>query len=316
MGRTYYIFSSGDLRRRENTIVFENEKGRKAVPIEGVEDIYIFGEVSLNTKLIGLLNSYGITLHFFNYYGWYMGSYYPRERNVSGFLTVKQVEHYTDPEKRLYLAKAFVEGAVRNLSRVFPGLDAAGTLKALEEARSVEGVMAVEANFRKAYYSKLADRTGWEFGRREKRPPTNPLNALISFGNSLVYTTVLKEIYTTPLLPTVSYLHEPTSRRFSLSLDVSEVFKPILSDRLILRLIDRGQIREEHFTRELNFAYLSEEGRRIYVGEYDKALRTTFRHRRLRRKISVRTAVRLELYKLIKHLLGEKPYRPFTHSSP
>ncbi len=120
MGKTYYIFSSGTLIRRENTLLFEGKDKRKVIPVENVEEIFVFGEIGINTKLLGLLNKHGIVMHFFNHYGWYMGSFYPRETNVSGFLAVKQVEHYTDPHKRLYLAKSFVEGAIKNLHYVVP----------------------------------------------------------------------------------------------------------------------------------------------------------------------------------------------------
>ncbi|NPB03347.1 MAG: type I-B CRISPR-associated endonuclease Cas1 [Thermotogae bacterium] len=314
MGRIYYILSSGVLRRRENTIVLEGENRRKFIPVENVEALYVFGEVSVNTKLLNLLNRHGVVVHFFNYYGWYIGSFYPRERNVSGFLAVKQVEHYLDPDKRLFLAKAFVRGALKNLSALPLNLDPKDYLQEIEASRDVATLMSVEASFRKKFYKLLEDKIGWEFGGRSRRPPQNPLNALISFGNSLVYTTVLKEIYHTQLLPTVSYLHEPSDRRFSLSLDLAEIFKPILSDRLILRLIQNGQIGEEHFEEKLNFTYLNSKGREIFLREYDKLLRSTLRHRRLNRKVSLSRVIRLECYKLIKHLIGERHYKPFSFS--
>jgi CRISPR-associated endonuclease Cas1 len=108
----------------------------------------------------------------------------------------------------------------------------------------------------------------------------------------------------------VSFLHEPSDRRYSLALDVSEVFKPVLSDRLVLQLVNRGQIREEHFDRDLNYAYLTEEGRKIFVRAFDARLEDTVLHRKLRRKVRYRTLIRLDLYRLIKHLYEEKPYTP------
>jgi CRISPR-associated protein Cas1 len=80
--------------------------------------------------------------------------------------------------------------------------------------------MGAEGRMRKIYYEafNVILKNGFEFQKREKRPPTDPINALISFGNSLMYTTVLGEIYKTQLDPTVSYLHEPSTKRFSLSL--------------------------------------------------------------------------------------------------
>ncbi|MCX8167303.1 MAG: CRISPR-associated endonuclease Cas1, partial [Candidatus Micrarchaeota archaeon] len=77
----------------------------------------IFGELDLNTKLLNFLAQQGKTVHIYNYYGFYAGSFMPRDRNVSGELTVRQVEYYLDEEKRFYLAYCFVEGAIFHMLR-------------------------------------------------------------------------------------------------------------------------------------------------------------------------------------------------------
>lgn len=118
MARPYYIFTNGRIRRKENTVYIENENGdKKAIPIENIDTIHIFGEIDLNTKLLNFLAQHGKTLHIYNYYGFYAGSFMPRDRNVSGELTVKQVEHYFDNEKRFFLAFSFVEGALFHMIR-------------------------------------------------------------------------------------------------------------------------------------------------------------------------------------------------------
>ena len=88
--------------------------------------------------------------------------------------------------------------------------------------------MGIEGRIRNIYYKSynLFLKDGFHMNGREKRPPNNPINALISFGNSLMYTAVLGQIYRTQLDPSISYLHEPSTRRFSLSLDLAEIFKP------------------------------------------------------------------------------------------
>jgi CRISPR-associated protein Cas1 len=107
--RDYYIFKNGRLRRNENTVEFENSTGeKKSIPVNDVYSMHLFGEIDLNTKLIVFINQYGIPLHLYNYYGYYSGSFYPREKLLSGFLIVKQVEHYLDLQKRLIIAKEFV----------------------------------------------------------------------------------------------------------------------------------------------------------------------------------------------------------------
>ena len=98
------------------------------------------------------------------------------------------------------------------------------------------------------------------------------IRTLISYVNTLVYTKVLSAIYNTQLNPTVSYLHEPGSRRFSLSLDIAEIFKPIIGDRLIFSLLNKKQITEKSFTKDLNYLHLTKEASRTIVAELDKKL--------------------------------------------
>ena len=137
-------------------------------------------------------------------------------------------------------------------------------------------------------------------------------NALLSFGNSLVYSTVLSEIYATHLDPTISYLHELYDRRFSLSLDLSEVFKPLLSDRVILHLLMKREMKENDFNIEMNGVLLNDSGRTKFFKHYEDKLMTSINHRSLRRNVSYRSLIRLECYKLIKHLLGMEVYKPFV----
>ncbi len=309
MGRVYYLLRNGTLSRKENTLWFENSEIRKFIPIEDVDEIFALSEINLSSKVLKLLSGYGIALHLFNQYGFYVGSFYPLEEAKSGYLTIKQAEHYLNKEKRLLLAKAFVLGAMKNLSHVYK-LSTRSYEEELRETNTVEEVMSIEASFRKECYKKLEEETGMSFEKRSRRPPHNPLNALISFGNSLVYAKVLGEIYYTPLNPTISYLHEPSERRFSLSLDVAEVFKPILSDYLIIKLVRSGKIKEKHFSKDMAMAYLNEEGKRIFLSAFDERLSQTLKHGKLKRKVSIRRLIRIELYKLVKHLLGEEVYQP------
>jgi CRISPR-associated protein Cas1 len=325
MARNYYILRSGRLRREENTIYFENVEMKKAIPVNDVDALFVFGELDTNTKLLDFLTQHKIPVHFFNYYGFYSGSYYPREYLNSGFLLVKQVEHYLDKVRRLEIAKEFVNAASYNILKNLlyyrkHGKDVAENIEGIENcrkeldgARNVPELMSVEGRIRNHYYGAFNEilREGFELDKRVKRPPDNMVNCLISFGNSLLYTTVLSEIYHTQLNPTISYLHEPRERRFSLSLDMSEVFKPIIVDKIIFDLINNRKIKPEDFLEELNYCYLKETGKKTFISEYDEKLRTTIMHRSLKRNVSYQRLIRLECYKLAKHLLGEKKYDGF-----
>lgn len=118
MKRNYYITKNGRLKRKDNTLYLEFETGeKKTIPIEDVEGLYLMGETDLNTKLLNFLSQQKIPVHVFNYYGYYSGSYYPREHLNSGFLLVTQVECYKDKEKRLTIAKELINSAAHNILR-------------------------------------------------------------------------------------------------------------------------------------------------------------------------------------------------------
>lgn len=326
MKQDFYIYNNGELRRKDNTLRFVGEKGeKKDIPIERVNSIYVFSELRINSKLIIFLAQYGILVHFFNYYSFYVSTLYPRETLVSGDLLVKQVDFSQNVEQRLNIAKEFVGAAADNIYRnlrYYNGRnkDLANEMadidcyrSEIENQETIAQLMGVEGNIHKRYYD------GWktiidqdiDFEKRVKRPPDNMINTLISYINSLVYTTVLSQIYCTQLNPTISFLHSVGTRRFSLSLDIAEIFKPLIGDRLIFSLLNKKQISEKHFVEELNFLHLTPEGSKIILGEYDKRLKNTIKHRDLGREVSYNYLMRLECYKLIKHLLGEKEYKAF-----
>ena len=326
MKKTIYIFSDGELKRKQNTIYFEGEKGRKYVPVENTGEILIFGEVSINKRILEFFTQQEIILHFFNHYGYYVGSFYPREHLNSGYMILRQAEHYLDKEKRLPLARLFVWGAMENIKKVLSYYINRGV--ALEEIRanieklqnsigdtkSVEEAMALEGNARDYYYrafDKILSNSDFIFEERTRRPPRNRLNALISFGNSLLYVVALSEIYKTHLDPRIGFLHTTNFRRFSLNLDIAEIFKPIIVDRLIFTLVNKKMVKKTYFEKHLNGLVLNEKGRILFVEEIDKRLKATIRHPKLGRNVSYRQLIRLELYKLEKHLMDEACYQPF-----
>jgi len=317
----YYIFSNGELKRKDNNIYFND----RALKIEMTSDIYLFGEVTLNTKCLNFLGQNKKAVHFFNYYGFYTGSFYPKESNVSGKLLVKQVEYFQDREKRVELAREIIKSASDNIFRNLRYYNGRGKdlknemeiIKSyqleLDKAQEVNEIMGIEGNIRKVYYSTWSKIINQEidFEKRVKRPPDNMINTLISFINSLIYTTCLSEIYKTQLNPTISYLHSPGDRRFSLCLDITEIFKPLIVDRMIFSLLNKNMISEDDFAKDSNFYYLKDKGRKKILEEYEKKLNQTITHKELKRDVSYQTLIKLECYKLIKHLLGDKKFDGF-----
>lgn len=326
MKQPYYLYKSGRIQRKDNTIeIVYKDNTKRSIPIERISDIYVMTEFDFNTSLINYLSQFGISVHFFNYYGFYTGTYYPKESLVSGRLLIKQVENYTDNEKRLKIAKEFIEAASYNIYRNLTyynnrGKDLEDYMKEIDFLRTqiklckdVQELMGIEGNIRKVYYDtwSIIINQDIEFEKRVKNPPDNAINSLISYVNTIIYTRVLSEIYKTQLNPTISYLHEPSERRFSLCLDIAEIFKPIIGDRLIFSMLNKKQITEKDFEKNLNFLYIKEDARKNITKEIDSRLQTTIKHKTLGREVSYEYLMRLEIYKLIKYFIEDTPYEGF-----
>lgn len=326
MEESYYFFSDGAISRKDNTLRFTSSEGDKRdLPIENIDDIYVMSEMSFNVSLLNLLGGNGIAVHFFNYYQFYIGSFYPREQRLAGKLLTRQVEHYLDYQKRMVIAKEFIKAASFNIYRNLRyyngrGKDVKEYMDMIEDYRrsidntnSIQELMGIEGNIRRTYYRAwniIVDQN-INFEKRVMHPPDNMINSLISFVNSLIYTKVLTEIYKTQMNPTISYLHEPGTKRFSLALDIAEIFKPLIGDRLIFSLLNRNQITEQSFVPGLNGLQLTKKASQTILEELDERLKTTIKHRELEKFVSYQYLMRVEIFKLIKHLIGEKEYKGF-----
>jgi CRISPR-associated protein Cas1 len=321
-----YIFSKGDFTRSDFSIKFKNESGNFYLPIEKVKELYCFNDVTISTKLLDILATAGIIVHFFNYYGNYIGTFYPKENLISGRLIVKQVETFQN--YRIEIAKAFVKGIAQNIKSILyhyyrhgvkeikPVIDFCNkdVEKLLSKAKDIKQVLSVEGKIWAEFYDSFKFFLPEDFiiNKRVKRPPDNPMNALISFGNTLLYTKTISEIYNTHLDQSVSFLHEPSEARFSLSLDLSEVFKPVVVYKTIFDLVNNKKIKvEKHFNAKLNYSLLNDEGKKIFISAFEDRLNQTFEHPVLKRKITYKHAIRLDGYKLIKFITEGKEFIPF-----
>ncbi len=331
MKKTYYLFNPGRMSRKDNTLKFVaiDENGREAkpkyLPVEGVETLYIFGSIDANSALFNFLGKKKVSVHFFDYYEHYTGSFQPKDYLLAGKMQVAQTQAYLQRPRRMHLAQQLVEGASFNMLKNLRyynkrKTELNPTIQAIENHRTsidrshdVAELMGLEGNCRQAYYGAFQHIIdGFEMTHRTKRPPSNEVNAMISFGNMMCYTLALDQIYHTQLNPTISFLHEPGARRYSLALDIAEVFKPIFVDRTIFRLTNKREIRPEHFERQLNGCFLKDSGRKIFIRVFEERLRQTIQHRSLGRKVSYKHLVKLECYKIAKYILEIEPeYRPF-----
>lgn len=327
MGSTRYITSMGELTRKDNSLCFRKDSKNVYIPVENTKEIYCLNEVSINTKLLDFLAANNIIVHFFNYYEGYSGSYYPRNKYNSGKLLIKQVKIFE--ENRMYVAKAIVKGIGINIREVLyhyykhDKKEVKETidwikkefLVTVERTENINQLMCIEGEVWQRFYSDFKYFLPEDFimNKRVKRPPDNPINAMISFGNTLLYTKTISSIYRTHLDQRISFLHEPAEGRFSLSLDISEVFKPIIVYKTIFDLVNNKKIQvEKHFEKKVNYCLLNEEGRKIFIEAFENRLESVFNHPKLKRKISYRTAIKLDCYKLIKWILEDKEFTPFS----
>jgi CRISPR-associated protein Cas1 len=330
MKKSYYLFNPGRLSRKDNTLKFTpvdeegNEGVSRYIPVEGVDHLFCFGSIDANSALFNFLGKQQITVHFFDYYEHYTGSFMPKDYLLSGKALIAQAEHYLNSSKRLQLAMKFVDAAAFNMLknlRYYDNRDRElsiqiqkieDLLPQIHSADNVNALMGIEGNIRLVYYEAFNQIIrDFEFSNREKRPPSNEVNALISFCNMLCYTLCLDMIYHTQLNPTISFLHEPGERRFSLALDLAEVFKPILVDRLVFALCNKRQLSESDFDRHATYCLLKDGARKKVIEAWEAKLNETIKHRSLKRQVSYRHMVKLECYKLIKHIMGMEEYKSF-----
>lgn len=334
MKKTFYLFNPGVLERKDNTLKFtpcaeegvmpEANAQSRYLPIEDISEFYVFGSLRANSALFNFLGQKDIAVHFFDYYENYTGSFMPRDCLLSGKMLLAQTSHYQSKKKRMVIARKFIEGAAYNMLKNLQyynrrGKDMEDIIELMSKlaaqipmTHTTEELMGVEGQIRQYYYEAFdLIINDFEMGNRTKQPPGNEVNALISFGNMVCYTICLRAIHQTQLNPTISYLHKPGERRYSLALDISEIFKPIIVDRVIFKVLNKKEIQDKHFDKKLNRCLLNTAGKIIFVKALEDRLNETFKHRSLNRSVSYRHLVKLECYKLAKHLLEMEEYKPF-----
>lgn len=330
MKKTYYLFNPGRLSRKDNTLKFTpvDEEGRdgqaRYLPVENVGEICVLGSLDANSAMYNFLGKNEIVVHFFDYYEHYTGSFMPKDYLLAGKLQIEQTKTYLSKKKRIEIAQLFVRGAAQNMIKNLQYYnrrekDVKTAIETIEGYKNtimnhdeINQLMGLEGNIRQVYYQCFDTIINdFEMGNRTKQPPTNEVNTLISFGNMLCYTACLGQIYHTQLNPTISFLHEPGYRRYSLSLDLAEIFKPLLVDRIIFTMLNKKQLKASDFRMELNRCVLKEEARKAFVKSFEEKLSETIQHRTLKRNVSYKHLIKLECYKLSKHILNIEKYEPF-----
>jgi len=309
----YYLFNSGVLSRNNNTLLFTTIDGVKnTIPINNVEDLYIFGKISFNTDLITFIYDSGINLHIFDYYSNYKGLFLSSSGVKSGMMLVKQVEKYNND--RLYISRKILESAKYNIIQNLKSYNIDTSVVDaynFDTCDSISKLMGVEGNIRKFYYKNFKNITNrYKLTKRTKRPPLDEINSMISFGNMLCYSECIRAINKTGLSNSISFLHELKESRNSLSLDISEILKPIVVDRIIFKLINDNIIKDNDFDKNSNMCYLNNNGKKKFIQEWDNKMSTSFFHPKYNRNVSYKELFKFETYKLLKYIMENGKYEP------
>lgn len=327
MKKTFYLYKHGTLKRKDNSLCLVDKAGHvDYFPIQQIDCIVCFSEVTLNKRVLALLNKYQITILFLNYYGDYIGRFQPK-KYIDGKILVQQVNAYQDEKQRLYIAKAITVGSIKNMRAVMKYYAKKGrildrqiwlldeVIEEIESVKSVEELLLQEAKAKQIYYSVfdgILENDEYKFVKRSKNPPLNEINAMMSYGYSMLYSILLSILDRNSLMPQISFIHSLTKNYDSLQYDLADIFKSVLVDRLIFRLIRKQQIKKEYFEYYPDGrCYMTKEGLAFFTVEFDNNLKITVKINN--KSYSYRSLLTREVYNLANYIKGDKKqYKTFA----
>lgn len=328
--REYHIVNNGILTRKDYTILFENEQGKRFLPVEVIDKLNIYSDVIFTSDFFEYVSKHNIDVAIYNKYGNFCGVFYGNKHAGSSNMIVKQVMLYNDEVKRLSVAKSIIMAAAHNMRsniRYYYKKDKtqkedidrmSDFIKKMNEATSIQNLMLIEAQCRQCYYhymGKIISSEEFPFVQRQKRPPTDQVNAMISFGNVFLYERIATEINKTALDIKVGFLHATNRRTASLNLDLAEIFKPIIVDRVIFTVIHKKIINaSSHFEPFGDKGiYLNTEGKKIFISELKKKLYSKISLDQ--KEISYNEIIRQEVWKIYRLIDQGEKYKPYKYSN-
>jgi CRISPR-associated endonuclease Cas1 subtype I-B len=269
----------------------------------------------------------GVSINLFDQAGMHIGSFLPNVPLKAPKVTHEQLTAYYHEKHRLRLAKEFLLASIHNTNLVIryyrkqsPEREYDAALETLERIKNaaktignIQELMLLEARAREAYYGcydLFLKHSDFRFVKRTRRPPQNEINALLSFGNTVLYNYIATEIEKTPLDVRVGFLHATTNRQRSLNLDLADIFKPLIVDRTVFSLINKKEIQAAHFIRsEKGSVSLSPTGKRILLQALYKKLETELTDKSGSR--SYRQIITEEARQLVRHFRHGDKYKAF-----
>ncbi|WP_071678275.1 type I-C CRISPR-associated endonuclease Cas1c [Thermus brockianus] len=317
------------LRLQGDTVRVEVEgELRLQVPLHHLGSLVLFGNVLVSPHLLARCSEDGRSVVWLSEHGRFQGRMVGR---VSGNVLLRRAQYQAldEEEKALALAQAFVQAKVRNarvvllravreggasevLSQALREQEA--VLSALPRANSLDEVRGLEGQAAAAYFQAFGEMLlvpGFAFAGRVKRPPRDPVNALLSFLYTLLVSDAVSALEGVGLDPQVGYLHALRPGKPALALDLVEEFRAWWADRLALTLLNRRQLGPKHFLeRPGGVVYLTEDGRREVLVAYQKRKQEEVIHPLLREPVPVGLLPHLQARLLARYLRGDLPRYP------
>jgi CRISPR-associated protein Cas1 len=285
-----------------------------------ISSLMIYGNVQVSVQTIKFLASNKIPIVFSNTNGKFeaiaLGNY-PK----NGFVRIKQLQKFLDSSKRLEYAKSIVKGKIMNQLFVYRDKlkgnpkELSNFLSQVDQCRSIDELLGIEGIASQQYFSRFSDiLKGWEFRERNRRPPKDPVNSLLSFGYSILLNNVLVTIVSTGLDPFIGFLHTQEYGRPSLALDLMEEFRPLLVDRVILSLILSRQIKKNDFIKNIEGGVLiKDKAKKRLIDAINKRMNLQHYHPLFKRRLEYRRIIEAQVRLFEKLILDEiEEYKPFV----
>lgn len=324
-GQGYSLGLSGDLLE-------VREKGKKLDEVRMLElsQVSLFGNVQLSAQALRELTAREIIITHLSYAGWIHAITTPMmHKNI--MLRQRQYEVASDPVRCLTLAKAFVQGKVKNARTLLRrnGKDIselvlrslAMTRRDIALADGLPTLLGVEGNAARLYFSSFtnmlksergSDLSVFDFQGRNRRPPKDPLNALLSFVYALLTKDLIATLVGIGLDPFLGFYHQPRYGRPALALDMIEEFRPLVGDSVVIGLINNGTIGAEDFLARAGACMLTDTGRKRVIEAYERRMDMLVTHPLFGYTLSYRRVFEVQARLLSRYLLGELPrYEPF-----
>lgn len=327
INQEYHILKNGVLNKKDFALLFENKDEKHHIPVEATEQINLYNEVVLPSAVLRTLSNSQIRLALFDKFGNLQGYYLPKGYTQDSKTVLLQCMAYNDKKLRLKMAKSMEIAAIHNIraniryynkkNSDFKNIveEMKNGIKKIDEAKTIDEILLIEARCRQIYYqafNKILNNSSFAFESRTRRPPKDPVNSLIGFGNTLLYNRIQQVIWRTSLDSRIGVFHSANRRHFTLNLDFADIFKPIIVDRIIFTLINKGRLQKSDFIyNDDGSVYLDYSGKRIFIEAFENKLRSRITIKE--KKYTYQQLIEREVRLYLNHLLYNEDYKPYKY---